>query len=160
MPNNLRSRVKGKAEQLKQIEDKGNEGSGNDLFNMTRTFQILRISISHFTTKLCKTVTQTSLCSPESAFFPSLPHRNSQIPLQFAVSVDTSGMHTEAMCASSRTGPCKLSINILPCYSLEILRKNSVDLRKGVDSRWKRPKSLWVHAEGCPANTCTGLQCW
>lgn len=113
---NWRPRRKGKPGQLEQTEDEDNEGSREWVIQHDPGISNNK---DLYFSSYNKIVARTFLCAPKPALFPPLPHWNSQMPLQFAVStVDISGMWTEVMCATSRTGPYTLSINILPCFSL------------------------------------------
>lgn len=111
---------------------------GNGLFNATPNFQMIRISTSHLTTKLCKIVAETSLCAQKPISLPSCYHTlNSQILLQFAVSLDcilTSGLWAEVIYAIPRIGPYKLSKNILPCSPLQVIGEDSADQKGSIDS--------------------------
>lgn len=107
-------------EQLEQIEDESDEGSGGWFIeydpNLSNNKDLYFSSYN-------KIVAQISLCSSKPAFYPPLPHRNSQIPLEFAMSKDTSGMWAEVMCAISRIGPYTLGIVLeyLVCLRFKLI---------------------------------------
>lgn len=160
--NNWRPRRKGKTGQLEQTEDEDNEGSREWVIHMTPIFQIIRISISHLTTKLWHRL----FCVPQNLLY--FLHYHIEIPrfpcslLCPRTSVDISVMWAKVMCATSRTGPYTLSINILPCSSLWVIGEDFPlgHWPKGECSL--RVQEIWVlqvHEEAAQLTTCTALWC-